>query len=197
MKKVFFLTLAALIAFFGFSFAEEGVAKMKKAVMIIAQDGFRDEELFEPKEVLEKAGIEVKLASIVLSEAKGKLGGKAKPDMLLSDIEAADFDAVIFVGGPGASQYWDDLTAHKLAREAVLAGKVTAAICIAPVTLAKAGVLKGKRATVWSSEGEQLKAAGADYTAKPVEQDGNIITAAGPFAAREFGQAIAEALKAE
>ena len=178
------------------SYAQSGgVGGMKKAVMIIAQDGFRDEEFFQPKEILEKQGIEVKVASTALTQAKGMLGAEVKPDILVSDIDVTDFDAIIFVGGIGASQYWDDPIAHKLAQEAYNRNKIVAAICIAPVTLARAGILKGKRATVWSSEAGNLRSAEANYTAKPLEKDGNIITASGPIAAREFGEAIVKALK--
>ena len=167
---------------------------MKKVVMIIAQSGFRDEELLEPKEVLESKGVEVKIASTTQGYAQGVMGARVKADLLVGDIEAKNFDAVVFIGGAGASQYWDDPVAHRLAKDALAANRVLAAICIAPVTLAKAGMLKGRRATVWSSEAGQLKAAGANYTGKPVERDGNIITAAGPFAAREFGEEIARAI---
>ena len=178
------------------SYAQSGgVEGMKKAVMIIAQDGFRDEEFFLPKEILEKQGIEVKVASTALTQAKGMLGAEVKPDILVSDIDVTDFDAIIFVGGIGASQYWDDPIAHKLAQEAYNRNKIVAAICIAPVTLARAGILKGKRATVWSSEAGNLRSAEANYTAKPLEKDGNIITASGPIAAREFGEEIVKALK--
>jgi protease I len=167
---------------------------MKKVVMIIAQDNFRDEELLEPKKILEHSGIEVKIASTTVKEVKGMLGAKVKPDVLLIDINVRDFDAVVFVGGIGASQYWDDPLAHKLAQDALNANRIVAAICIAPVTLAEAGILGGKRATVWSSEAGQLKAAGANYTGRPVEKDGNIITAAGPFAAVEFAEELMRAL---
>jgi len=198
MKKILLISLILLLlTTYNLqltTYAQEGVAKMKKVVMIIAQDGFRDEELLEPKEILEKNGIEVKVASTSLSQAKGMLGAKVKPDILVSDINVRDFDAVIFVGGIGASQYWDDPIAHQLTLEAVNSNRIVAAICIAPVTLAKAGVLKGKRATVWSSEAGQLKAEGAKYTARPVEKDGNIITGSGPTAAREFAEEIVKAL---
>jgi len=60
--------------------------------------------------------------------------------------------------------------------------------------LAKAGLLKGRRATVWSSEAGKLKAAGAVYTAKSLEKDGNIITASGPAAAIEFGSQLLKTL---
>lgn len=175
--------------------AQREVAGMKKAVMIIAQDAFRDEELLEPRQILERGGIEVKVASTTLQEVRGMLGVKVKPDILLSAINAEDFDAVVFIGGAGASQYWDDPQAHQLAREVLDNNRILAAICIAPVTLAKAGILKGKKATVWSSEANQLKSAGANYTARAVEKDGNIITAAGPFAARQFGERLLEVLK--
>ena len=55
-----------------------------------------------------------------------------------------DYDAVIFVGGPGSSEYWDDPKAHSIAEETVAADKIPGAICIA--SLAKSGVLKGKKA---------------------------------------------------
>ena len=168
---------------------------MKKVVMIIAENGFRDEELLEPKEILEGSGIEVKVASTTLNYAKGMLGASVKPDILVKDINANDFAAVVFVGGSGATQYWDDPIALKLAEQAASAQKIVAAICIAPVTLARAGILKGKRSTVFSSEAQELKAAGADYTGKAVERDGNIITADGPFSAKQFGEELLKALK--
>lgn len=182
----------------GISWAEvqgEGASSMKKVVMIISTQDFRDEELFQPKDILEKNGIAVKVASGSLKQASGMLGGTFKPDILVTDINVRDFDAIIFVGGSGASLYWDDPVAHKLAQEANSTGRVVAAICIAPVTLAKAGILKGKRATVFSSEGSLLAAEGANYTGRPVEKDGNIITASGPSAAREFADELVKALK--
>jgi protease I len=175
-------------------FALERALNVKKAVFVIAQDNFQDEEFLRPKEVLEQNGIEVTVASTTLNEATGMLGGRVKPDILVSDVNARDFDAVVFIGGSGATQYLNDPLAHQLASEAVNADKVVGAICIAPAILANAGLLKGKRATVFSQEGNTLKSGGADYTARPVEKDGNIITASGPEAAREFGEELVKKL---
>jgi len=166
----------------------------KKAVMIIAKEGFRDEELFEPKEVMEKAGIEVSIASSTYN-AKGKLGGQAKADLLVNQLKAGNFDAVIFVGGPGCREYFRDPTVNKIINETVGKGKILASICSAGQTLAYAGVLKGKKATVFPGDAEVLKKLGANYSGKPVEQDGNIITADGPSSARVFGETIVRALK--
>lgn len=167
---------------------------MKKVVMIIAANGFRDEELFTPKQILEKNGVGVTVASTSLNSAQGMLGGEVTPDILLQDVAIADYAAVVFIGGAGASIYWHDKIAHKLAQDAFANGKVVAAICIAPVTLANAGILNGKKATVWQSEAGQLKAKGADYTAMPVEVDGKIITASGPFAAKDFAESLLKAI---
>jgi len=163
--------------------------------MVIAHEVFRDEEFLEPREILRNHTIGVTVASTDLSPATGKLGAKVKPDILLRDVRASDFDAVVFIGGGGAACYFNDPYAHRLIKDAVSLGKVVAAICIAPVILAKAGVLKGKRATCWPSEGDTLKTMGATYTGGLVERDGLIITGNGPGAAQAFGQALAEALQ--
>lgn len=167
----------------------------KKAVFIIAQRNFRDEEFFIPKEILEKNQIKVVVGSSSLATASGMLGAKVKPDILLKDIKAADFDAIVFIGGSGSSQYWGDSLAHSLAQEAVKQNKVLAAICIAPVTLANAGVLAGKKCTVWPSESAVLRAKGGTATGTELEVDGLIVTASGPEAAQKFGQALLEELK--
>jgi len=174
----------------------ENMAKLKgkKAVMVIAEKNFRDEELFEPKKILEAEGVKVIVVSTSFNIARGMLGGKVKPDMLLSEIKVDDYDAIIFVGGSGASQYWNDSLAHNIVKEAVEKNKVLGAICIAPVTLANAGVLTGKKATVWPSERGKIEAKGAIYTGESVQIEGKIITAEGPQAARKFGEAIAKAL---
>jgi len=166
----------------------------KKVVMIIASRDFRDEELSVPRSYLEGKGATVIVASSSLDPAKGMLGSQVKPQMLISDIKVDEYDAIVFVGGVGAEEYWDNPTAHTLAREAVEKGKILAAICIAPVTLARAGVLKGKKATVFPKVSAELEAAGASYTGRTVERDGNIITANGPKAAEEFAREIARAL---
>ncbi len=164
-------------------------------LFIIAKISFRDEEYFEPKEILEKAGIKVVTTSSSMGEATGMLGGKAKIDTTIDKINVNDYVAIIFVGGSGAEEYFNNKIAHKIATDAVSQNKILGAICIAPVTLAKAGVLKNKKATVFSSEQNELKKYGAICTNNGVEVDGKIITAAGPKFAKQFGEKIKELLK--
>jgi len=162
--------------------------------MIIAPRNFRDEELFDTKEELESSGNSVVIASTKTDTATGMLGGTAKPNITIDDVNVGDYDAVVFVGGSGSSIYFNNQKAHEIARAANDSGKLVAAICIAPSTLANAGLLKSKKATSFPSEEGNLRSRGANYTGKPVEKDGNIITADGPRSAREFGRMIAESL---
>ncbi|MFN3966520.1 MAG: DJ-1/PfpI family protein [Endomicrobiia bacterium] len=168
--------------------------KGKKVVMIIASQNFRDEEYLEPKRILSSAGAEIITASSSLSTATGMLGAKVKPDILISDIKPEDYDAIIFVGGIGSSEYWENQTAHNIARKAIEKNKIVAAICIAPVTLANSGLLKGKKATAFPSVKGQISSKGAKYTGVPVEQDEKIITGIGPESATQFGEVIKKAL---
>ena len=168
--------------------------KAKRAVLITARENFRDEELFETRRVLDAAGVETVIASTKIGPIRGMLGNIAEATILVNQVRVDDYDAIIFVGGLGAAEYFDNPVALNIAREAAHKRKVLAAICIAPTILANAGVLNGVRATSFLSERERLQQAGAIYTGVPVERAGLIITGSGPMAAVLFGQAIADAL---
>jgi protease I len=162
----------------------------KKILMIIPLKDFWDMELTKLKEIFEQNGLVVTIASSVMKEAEGIFGTKINPDIVLNRVKASLYDAIIFLGGEGAVQYWDDFLAHRLVKEALKEGKVLGAISIAPIILANTKVLKGKKATVWPALGNRLKWSGAIYTGNPVEVDGKIVTADSPNSAEEFGRAI-------
>lgn len=171
----------------------------KRVVMIVAFRNFRDAEYFIPKEILEKAGVEIKTASNKKGVAVGADGGDVNVDLLVSEINVAEFDGVIFIGGPGCLSALDNEDSYRLIRETVSQNKILAAICISPVILAKAGVLEGKRATVWSSPLDKtgikiLQEKGSIYQENSVVVDGKIITANGPQSAEAFGNKILEVL---
>ncbi len=161
--------------------------------MIVAPENFKDEEYFIPKEIFENYGAKVITASS--TEHPRSVGGKSiTSNVLISEIDIEEYDAVVFSGGPGANVYFDNEDAHRIVKEAYEKNKIIAAICISPSILANAGILKGKRATAFPSEAENLKSKGAIYTGEAVTRDGNIITGRDPTAAREFAEEIVKAL---
>ncbi len=165
----------------------------KNVLMIVSPAGFQEEEYFIPKQILENNKANVQTAS--LRETATSANGKTiKTDLILAQANANNYDAVIFVGGPGSTIYFDNIDAFNLIKNALLGNKVVAAICLAPSILANSGILKNKKATVFPSEKDNLVRKGAIYTGKNVEIDGKIITANGPQSAREFGNAIVKAL---
>jgi protease I len=166
----------------------------KRVAMVVAHEGFRDEELFLPRTLLERRGAEVIVLSDRSGEAAGKLGGSVHVDGSIAAARAEDFSAVVFVGGPGVRAYANRPDCHNLARGAAAAGRVVAAICAAGAILANAGLLKGRRATCYPTEAETLRRAGALYAARALEVDGNLITADGPQSASLFGATLADAL---
>lgn len=171
-----------------------------KAAIIVAQRDFQDEEYFITLSVLEKAGILAETISSKAEDALGVFGGAVSVDKAASGLKVADYDGFVFIGGNGMAKNLDNQEFQRLAQEANEQGKVIGAICIAPALLAKAGILKGKRATIWTNNlnkhaVETLKENGALYQAEPLVIDDKIVTANGPSAARKFGEALVELLK--
>jgi SagB-type dehydrogenase family enzyme len=166
----------------------------KRAVLIIASQGFRDEQLAETQLLLNEAGVETIVACSRAGIVPGVLGGQAEAVLPLSELIVDEYDAVVFLGGVGAREYFDQPLAFYIARAAVAKGKVLAAISIAPSILANAGVLKNVVATGYLTERERLQTAGAQYTGTPVERDGQIVTARDTPAVRMFAEAILDAL---
>lgn len=166
----------------------------KNILMIIAPTDFKDEEYFIPKQIFENNKAIVKTASLT-KEAISVTGKKVQVDLLLNNIIVQNFDAIIFIGGPGANIYFNNKTAHQLVKQSYDKQKIIAAICIAPSTIANAGILKGKRATAFPTQEDNLESKGATYTGDSVTVDGKIVTGKDPTAARKFGETIVNLLK--
>lgn len=163
---------------------------MAKLVMVIAPERFRDEELFETQAELDAAGHTTILASTRSGVCTGSRGGSVRCDATIDQIDPDLFDGVVFVGGGGSSVLFTNEAALRLAKAMHREGKLVAAICLAPVILANAGVLAGRRATVAGTQAAVLEDAGATYTGPGVTVDGNVVTANGPKRSRLFGQEI-------
>ena len=165
----------------------------KKVLLVVAQEGYQQVEYGESKDVLESAGIVVVVASTMSGAAIAKDGSSTTVDILLSDVKASDYDGVFFIGGPGALEYLDNEMSYRVIKDAAQAGIPFGAICVSTRILAKTGLLINKKATGWDGDG-LLKALyreyNVDYVPEDIVVDGNIVTAVGPQAAKDFGKAI-------
>jgi protein deglycase len=169
---------------------------MKKNALIIISNGFEDVEAVAPIDLLNRAGVEVSVASLVAGNVRASYGSVLVPNMVLEQTEMT-FDAVIYPGGmPNASNLASHPLAVKVAQIQYAKGKLVAAICASPAFVLgeAAGILKGKRATGDPSYRERLEASGAIVSDQMVTVDGNIITAIGPGASILFGLQLVESI---
>ncbi len=165
-----------------------------QVVFFLANRDFRDEEYTGVKDVLDQSSISSKVAAIEPGECTGISGTEAEVELTVDEVNPEQFNGIVFIGGTGAEQFLNDQSVQGLAKSFLATGKIVAAICWAPAMLARAGILNGKKATVWSGAKEDLEKGEAQYTGEAVTVDGNIITGNGPDAAVAFGQAIAKAI---
>jgi protease I len=172
----------------------------RKILMIIAPEQFRDEELLVPRQAFQREGWTVETVSTRTGQAPGMKGAVESITRDVADVErdAAQYDAVVVVGGMGSPAHlWENTHVHAILQAIAKRNRVVAAICLSGAVPAKAGLLGGKKATVW--ETEQSLAVFRDhqvhYTGEPVTRDGLFITANGPDAAPAFAEAVVEAVK--
>jgi protease I len=167
---------------------------MSNILMIIPPERFRDEELFITKEELEKLQYKITIASTKKGVCSGSRGGFANSEYDINELSTDKFEAIIFVGGGGSKLLFKNVKAYQIANEMNSKGKVVAAICLAPVILANAGILKHKKATVAGTEAKTIEEKGAKYMGPGVTVDGNIVTANAPKQSKLFGQTIGNLL---
>jgi putative intracellular protease/amidase len=157
------------------------------------------------KELLEQSGFEIAVATVAGTPITAG-STTMTPDLKLSDVSVADYDGFILpCMAAGAAPPAPE--AIEMVKEALAVGKPVATQFNATRTLAKAGVLEGKKYTfrqeVDVTEYPDFK--GTSYAGSGVVQDGNIITSGVcPYAARagdiqhgteELCRMLAEAIK--
>lgn len=169
---------------------------IKKSILIfIPSSGFNEEEFTTVKNILQKSGLNVFIASDAVAICNGLDGLKIKNDVSLMNVHPSNFEAIVLIGGKGTRNYAQNRQLHKILHSFSNSGKTIAAICSAPVILASAGLLNNRRATCFTEDKNELLKSGAVYMDTGVVKDENIITASQPKAALEFVNSIIYSLK--
>jgi len=169
-------------------------------ILVVATDGFEEWELFGPRQILQKRGAEVVLASLKLDPIQATIhddpGKTIRPDLTIDDARADDFDALIL---PGGVRNPDTLRLHGNVIDLIKAfndqGKPIGAICHGPWLLVEADVLRDRTATSWPSIRTDLRNAGANVIDEAAVTDGNIVTSRKPDDVEAFTAALIDLIE--
>ncbi len=161
----------------------------QSVLLILPAEDFNEQEFLVISSQLERANLKIFIASDAHSVCIGSAGLKVKNDVSLYNMHETNFAGIIFIGGNGARNYWNNKNLHNIAQKFYEAKKVVGAICSAPLILAKAGLLKEK-ATCYTDDINELEREGIEYQDIPVHIDNKIITAQNPAAAVEFASSF-------
>lgn len=165
-----------------------------KILFVLSGQNFQDEEYFESKKIFYNAGYATEVSSTFIGTAQGKLGGMANIDLLFSEVDAVEFDAVVFVGGVGCLTLWDDWRTQGLAKLFLDNQKVVAGIGSGVVIMANAKILDGINVACLAADESHVRHGNANIMTDKVVVSGNIITANGPESSKEFANTIVNIL---
>jgi len=161
-------------------------------ILIPLAEGFEEIEAATTIDVLRRAGLNVTVAGIPGTIIKGSRNVKIIADKKLEDINPDEFDALVLVGGdPGYKNLGNSQKILKTIHDFDSNKKILAAICAAPLILAREGILDDKKATIYPGFERKLQRPRGNG----VVIDGNIITSQGPGTAMEFALKIVEVLQ--
>jgi len=162
-------------------------------VIVPLAEGFEEIEAVTIIDVLRRAGVRVTAVYLKKNPVTGSHDITVTADKNIDDIRASDFDCMVLPGGmPGSSNLKEDPRVISLIKEISGSGKITAALCAAPLVLGHAGVLRGRKATCYP--GFEAQMTGATPLPDPVVRDGTVITGKGPGCAIPFALELVAAL---
>ena len=167
---------------------------MKKVLVFLAE-GFETIEALSVVDVCNRAKVTCHACSLTENRnVNSAHGTMVLCDKLISDDDLETYDAIVLPGGmPGATNLRDNEKVQSLIKKYNKENKIVAAICAAPIALAKAGVIEGKKVTSYPGFKEEL--GNVNYVEEDtVVVDGNIITSRGPATALVFGLEILKKL---
>jgi len=164
-------------------------------LIFLSANNFSEEEYLIIKKVFLKAGKRIFITSDSYTVCSGDNGMKVKADIDFYNVNEKNFSAIVLIGGKGSKDYWDNEQLHNIVKKFNRAGKIVAAICSAPIILARAGLLTNIPATCWSEDKNELIKLGINYNDRSVIAEMDIITSDGPRSAEQFAETILNLIK--
>jgi protease I len=179
-------------------------------VLILAGDAAESLEVMYPYQRLLEEGYEVAIAApskkklqfVVHDFEEGfdtyteKPGYSWDADLAFADVDPSDYVALVIPGGRAPEYIRNDADVQRIIRHFFDEEKPAAQLCHAPLALAAAGVLDGRRTAAYPELEPDVRAAGAEFVDGAGVVDGVMVSARAwpdhPSWMREFMRVLAE-----
>src|SRR5216117_1512212 len=146
-------------------------------ILIVAGDAAESLEVLYPYQRLREEGYEVQIAApskkklhfVVHDFEPGydtyteKPGYSWDADLAFADADPADYVALVIPGGRAPEYIRNDADVQRIIRHFFDEEKPVAQLCHAPLALAAAGVLEGRRTAAYPELEPDVEAAGAEF----------------------------------
>jgi protease I len=160
-------------------------------ILILAGDAAESLEVMYPYQRLLEEGYEVaiagpskkKLQFVVHDFVDGYDTYTEKPgytwpaDLAFADVRPEDYVALVIPGGRSPEYIRNDPDVQRIIKHFFEDDKPVAQICHAPLALAAAGVLTGRRTAAYPALAPDVRAAGAQFIDSEAVVDGNMVSA--------------------
>jgi protease I len=160
-------------------------------ILLLAGDAAESLEVMYPYQRLLEEGYEVviaapskkKLQFVVHDFVDGYDTYTEKPgytwpaDLAFSEVNPEDYVALVIPGGRAPEYIRNDPDVQRIIKHFFGDNRPVAQICHAPLALAAAGVLSGRRTAAYPALAPDVRAAGAQFVDSEAVVDGNMVSA--------------------
>ena len=160
-------------------------------ILMVAGDAAESLEVLYPYQRLQEEGYEVQIAApskkklhfVVHDFEPGydtyteKPGYSWDADLAFKDVKPDDYVALVIPGGRAPEYIRNDPDLQKIIRHFFQQEKPVAQLCHAPLALAAAGVLKGRKTAAYPALAPDVAAAGAEFVDSGAVVDGHMVSA--------------------
>lgn len=168
---------------------------MSANIIVFMATGFEEMELTISVDILRRAGMNVKIATLdgTVAPVRGSRGIMMLPDITIDDVVCENIDMIILPGGVEGTK---NLAECKKLADILIkmneSGKKISAICAAPAVIVNAKIATGKTLTCHPAAVEYMK--NVNFSEDRVVVDGNITTSRAAGTTFEFAFSLVEQL---
>jgi protease I len=164
---------------------------MASKILFLTGDAAESLEFMYPYQRLQEAGYEVHVAAPSKKKLQfvvhdfvddfdtytEKLGYTWPADVAFADVDPSEYVALVIPGGRAPEYIRNDPDCQRIIKHFFGDNKPVAQLCHAPLALAAADVLKGRRTAAYPALAPDVRLAGAEYVDSEAVVDGNMVSA--------------------